>query len=121
MSNSLSTPFLNSIRQTLTTARSQAQQSVNHIMVQAYWQIGQLIVEEEQKGSERATYGQGLIRALSSQLSSEFGKGFSERNLRSMRSFYLTFPIQQTLSAKLKLLKQQLPRHTIYSSKRKTS
>lgn len=101
MSISLSVAFLDDLRNTLATARTRAQQSVNFIMVEAYWQVGQLIVEEEQKGAERATYGQGLIRALSEQLTEEFGKGFSERNLRSMRSFYLTFPIQQTLSAKL--------------------
>lgn len=101
MSNLLSITFLDSIRNTLTTARNQAQQSVNFIMVQAYWQVGQLIVEEEQKGAERATYGQGLIRALSQQLTEEFGKGFSKRNLHNMVKFYQTFPNVQTLSAQL--------------------
>jgi predicted nuclease of restriction endonuclease-like (RecB) superfamily len=120
MTISLSISFLDSIRNTLTTARSQTQQSVNFIMVQAYWQVGQLIVEEEQKGAERATYGQGLIRALSERLTEDFGKGFSERNLRSMRSFYLTFPIQQTLSAKLSwshyllLLKVEAPEARVW-------
>ncbi|MGK5091902.1 PDDEXK nuclease domain-containing protein [Deltaproteobacteria bacterium TL4] len=90
-----------SIKTTLEKARYQAQQSVNSTMVEAYWNIGRLIVEEEQQGQERAQYGEGLIQGLSVRLSKEFGKGFSERNLRSMRGFYLSFPIWQTLSAKL--------------------
>ncbi len=101
MSISLSVAFLDDLRNTLATARTRAQQSVNFIMVNAYWQVGQLIVEEEQKGAERATYGQGLIRALSEQLTEEFGTGFTKRNLHSMVKFYQTFPIVQTLSAQL--------------------
>jgi predicted nuclease of restriction endonuclease-like (RecB) superfamily len=101
MNTPLSPELFETIRSTIALARSQAQQSVNFIMVQAYWQVGQLIVENEQKGDIRAAYGTALIQTLSQQLTEEFGKGFSARNLRSMRSFYLTFPIQQTLSAKL--------------------
>jgi DUF1016 N-terminal domain len=101
MNMPLSSKLFESIRNTLATARNQAQQSINFIMVQAYWQVGQLIVEEEQKGAERATYGQGLIRALSDRLTEEFGKGFSKRNLHNMVKFYQTFPIVQTVSAQL--------------------
>jgi len=90
-----------SVKATIEEARNKAKQSINHIMTEAYWNIGRLIVEDEQKGSERATYGEGLIKELSERLSEEYGKGFSQRNLRSMRSFYLAFPILQTLSAKL--------------------
>jgi len=57
-------------------------------MVQAYWHIGQLIVEEEQKGFKRAGYGQHLLKTLSEKLTLEFGSGFSEQNLRSFRQFY---------------------------------
>ncbi len=60
-------------------------------MVQAYWHIGQLIVEGEQQGNVRAEYGKAQLKQLSQQLTAEFGKGFEERNLRNMRRFYLTF------------------------------
>ncbi|MBD3839972.1 MAG: DUF1016 domain-containing protein, partial [Epsilonproteobacteria bacterium] len=93
--------FFESIKTTIEEARNRAKQSINHIMTEAYWNIGRLIVEEEQKGNQRAAYGEGLIKELSQRLSEDYGKGFSQRNLRSMRSFYLAFPILQTLSAKL--------------------
>jgi predicted nuclease of restriction endonuclease-like (RecB) superfamily len=61
-------------------------------MVETYWNVGKRIVDEEQSGNERADYGSFLIRDLSKQLAGEFGKGFSEANLRNFRQFYLTFP-----------------------------
>lgn len=61
-------------------------------MVEAYWQVGRRIVEEEQKGKGRADYGTQLIKSLSKSLTNEFGKGFSAANLKSFRQFYLTFP-----------------------------
>ena len=70
-------------------------------MTEAYWQIGRLIVEDKQKGNEKATYGEGLIKELSHRLSEEYGKGFSKRNLHNMVKFYNTFPIVQTVSAQL--------------------
>lgn len=79
------------IRRTLLEARHTAYQQVNSIMVQAYWQIGRYIVEEEQLGQERAGYGESLIRELSRQLGEEFGKGFSVANLKNFRQFYLTY------------------------------
>lgn len=95
----------NSIYQTikviLQTARNNAYTQVNFIMVEAYWNIGKKIVEEEQKGEDRAKYGSSLIKELSVQLSDEFGKGFSQRNIRNMRKFYLSFPKWQTVTAKL--------------------
>lgn len=90
-----------SIKSTLETARTKAQQSVNFLMVEAYWQVGQLIVEEQQQGQDRAKYGEGLIKELSLELSKEFGKGYSKRNLHNMVKLYQTFPIVQTLSAQL--------------------
>lgn len=93
--------LLTAIRTVLNQARTQLQNTVNHTMVQTYWQVGYLIVEYEQKGKVRANYGQKQIKALSEQLRKEFGKGFNERNLRNMRSFYLLYPIWQTVSAKL--------------------
>jgi predicted nuclease of restriction endonuclease-like (RecB) superfamily len=76
----------------LRQARQQAYSAVNSAMVEAYWQIGRRIVEEEQKGQERAGYGEGLIKELSKQLTAEFGRGFSIANLRNFRQFYLVFP-----------------------------
>ena len=90
-----------SVKNILQTARDNAYRQVNFIMVEAYWNIGKQIVEEEQNGKDRAEYGSYLIKELSSRLTSEFGKGFSQRNIRNMRQFYICFPIWQTLSAKL--------------------
>lgn len=102
MDKQLITPTLfDSIKTTIEEARNRAKQSINHIMTEAYWQIGRLIVEDEQKGSERASYGEGLIKELSLKLSKEYGKGFSKRNLHNMVKFYNTFPIVQTVSAQL--------------------
>jgi len=70
-------------------------------MVESYWQIGQLIVEEEQNGKERADYGPYLIAELSKRLTVDFGKGFTETNLRYMRMFFLTFPIRHALRDEL--------------------
>jgi predicted nuclease of restriction endonuclease-like (RecB) superfamily len=84
--------FLTDIRNILVDARKQAYASVNTIMVQAYWKIGQRIVEEEQAGKDRADYGHYLIRNLAKQLGDEFGKGFSVANLRNCRQFFLVFP-----------------------------
>lgn len=66
-------------------------------MVEAYWLIGRRIVEEEQKGRSRAPYGQQLIRDVSRQLASKFGRGFSEANVWNFRQFYLTYPSERIL------------------------
>lgn len=60
-------------------------------MLEAYWKIGQRIVLQEQDGSERAGYGEGILKELSIALTSEFGKGFSFPNLYNMRQFYMTY------------------------------
>ena len=82
------------IRSILEDARSNAYRAVNFAMVQAYWQIGCLIVEQEQEGKKRAEYGKQVLKELSKRLTEGFGKGFDERNLRSMRQFYLYFSNQ---------------------------
>lgn len=92
--------YLN-IKNILQSARDNVYRQVNFIMVEAYWNIGQQIVQEEQNGKDRAEYGSSLIKELSFKLSKEFGKGFSQRNLRNMRQFYAYFPIWQAVSAKL--------------------
>ncbi len=86
--------------------RKAAVRYVNTALVATYWLIGRRIVEFEQKGKERAEYGEVLLERLSKDLSPRFGKGFSIRNLRNMRSFYLLFPIRQTPSAELSAILQ---------------
>lgn len=93
--------FYQSVADILHKARSNAYRAVNFVMVEAYWNIGQMIVEEEQKGSERAEYGVYLLRNLALRLSVDFGKGFDERELRKMRQFYLIFPIRDALRPEL--------------------
>jgi predicted nuclease of restriction endonuclease-like (RecB) superfamily len=82
----------------LQQGRQQAAQSVNTILVQTYWFIGQHIVEFEQKGNEKAEYGSQLFERLSKDLKLTYGKGFSKSNLLYMRKLYLYFPISETLS-----------------------
>lgn len=80
------------IREVLIQARSRALQAVNTEMVTCYWQIGRLIIEEEQRGEKKAVYGKGLIKEPSTRLSAEFGRGFDKSNLWNMRAFFLCFP-----------------------------
>ncbi len=91
--------FYTDVRSILAQARERAYSAVNSAMVEAYWRIGQRIVEQEQRGKQRAGYGEMLIKELSKQLSSEFGAGFSIANLWNFRQFYLTFPSDEKLYA----------------------
>lgn len=84
--------FFDEVRAILAQARQRAYAAVNVAMVEAYWEIGRRIVEEEQQGKERAEYGAALIKELSKQLTAEFGKGFAVANLWNFKQFYLTFP-----------------------------
>ncbi|MFN8488636.1 MAG: PDDEXK nuclease domain-containing protein [Caldilineaceae bacterium] len=93
--------FFDDVRTILTQARQKAYTAINFAMVEAYWQIGQRIVEEEQKGKERAGYGAFLIKELAKQLTEEFGKGFDEREIRRIRQFYLVFPMRDSLRPEL--------------------
>ncbi|MCI0639527.1 MAG: PDDEXK nuclease domain-containing protein [Gemmataceae bacterium] len=89
------------IRDILAEARSRAYQAINSAMVQAYWEVGRVIVEEEQRGSNKAGYGKRLLAELSSRLKSDFGRGFDPSNLSMMRAFYLTYPIFDALRQEL--------------------
>lgn len=75
--------------------------AVNTFLVETYWQIGQYIVEFEQKGEAKAEYGKSLLPQLSKDLKLTHGKGFSLSNLIRMRQFYLAFPIYAELPHKL--------------------
>ena len=88
----------------LEEARKSTAHAINTTMTTAYWLIGKRIVVEEQKGANKANYGEGLLKNLSKELTVEFGNGFSYANLRNMRQFYLSYcdsKICQTLSSKL--------------------
>lgn len=84
--------FIQEIKQLIIYAREQAYTAINSAMVEAYWQMGKRIVEEEQQGKERAEYGTQLLKELSKELTKEFGKGFSINTLYYYRQFYITFP-----------------------------
>lgn len=79
------------VKEILTAGRSRAWQAVNVAMVSTYWEIGRIIVEEEQTGESRAEYGKRIIKSLAERLSAEFGKGFDHSNLWNMRAFYLAY------------------------------
>ena len=85
----------------LQEARNKVYRTVNTEMLRAYWNIGKEIVEEEQKGKDRAAYGSALIKELSAKLTKEFGKGFTETNLKYMRQFYQAFEKGHALSDEL--------------------
>ena len=89
------------VGEALKQGRQQAVYAVNSAMVQTYWEIGRQIVEYEQHGNEKAEYGSGLLNQLSKDLSIRYGGGFSLSNINKMRKMYLTYPILQTVSAKL--------------------
>ncbi|MBD3631293.1 PDDEXK nuclease domain-containing protein [Cyclobacterium sp.] len=95
--------FHKNVVKLLQAARSQVVRQVNHTMVHTYFEIGKMIVEEEQLGKDRAEYGAHLVKDLSTFLTKELGKGFSMTNLQQMRSFYLVYQKQQTVSAEFKL------------------
>lgn len=89
------------IRGVILEARRLAARAVNTAMVQAYWVIGRMIVEEEQEGKSKAVYGEKLIPQLAEKLCQEFGQGFNATNLRYCRQFYSTFPIRHALRDEL--------------------
>lgn len=100
----ISNNYISEIKKILKDARQKAYTAVNSAMVEAYWEIGRRIVEEEQNGKERAEYGKEILQNLSKELTEEFGKGYSYRTLREIRQFYLMFSDFEkwrTVSAKL--------------------
>ncbi|HHT67321.1 MAG TPA: DUF1016 domain-containing protein [Erysipelotrichaceae bacterium] len=92
--------FYNEIKSILINARNKVYTTANFAMVEAYWNIGKKIIEE-QSGKDTAEYGQGLIKELSKQMTKDFGKGFTVTNLKYMRQFYLTFPNGHALRGEL--------------------
>ena len=102
--------FIESLKQIVRAARSMAYAAIDYAQIQANWLIGQRVVEQMQKGKERAEYGAHIIKIASVALTEEFGSGYSETNIRNFRAFYLTFnnlQIQQTVSAESQTSIQQ--------------
>lgn len=87
--------FLQSISQILDKARKHAKTAVNLSMVYAYYEIGKMIVEEEQQGENRAAYGKQLLKKLSEYLTEQFGRGYSVGNLKNIRQFYKVYSSDQ--------------------------
>lgn len=94
-------PLFLSVKKIIEAARQQTYQAVNSILLQTYWQIGKLIVEDEQQGKSRAEYGKNVLESLAQQLMLEFGKGFDYTNLTNLRKFFLAFPIRDALRHEL--------------------
>ena len=93
--------LVNSIRVIIETARSRVVIQVNDTLLSAYWEVGRMIVEHEQKGNAKAEYGTQQLVRISKRLTKEIGKGFSVSNLRNMRRLYMTYQTQQTMSGEL--------------------
>lgn len=92
--------IFDNIKELVINSRNRVYSTVNTEMLNLYWNIGKAIMEIQQ-GDERASYGETVLEKLSQKLTNEFGKGFSSRNLRTMRKFYLVYPIWKTVSSKL--------------------
>jgi predicted ATP-binding protein involved in virulence len=102
---SKASPLYERIAGLISQARQTVIRNTNSVMVYTYYEIGRMIVEDEQKGSKKAEYGEQVLEALAQKLTEAFGKGFSVTNLRQMRSFYLVYgagQIRQTLSDEFK-------------------
>lgn len=105
MSNQLTNNNLfHKIADIIESSRKNIASAINFTMVYTYFEIGKMIVEEEQYGNKRAEYAKSVLKELSVKLSEKFGRGFSETNLRNMRKFYIIYShtqIQQKLSAEM--------------------
>lgn len=89
------------IAELIRSARKQVATQVNTALLVTYWNVGRIIVDDEQKNEFRAEYGKQVLKELSKRLTNDFGKGFSVSNLQYMKRFYLKYQKQQTVSVKL--------------------
>ncbi|MBQ7244157.1 MAG: DUF1016 family protein [Bacilli bacterium] len=107
MSNIVDIAFINEVKELLNAAKEKAKVAINVAMVYTYYEIGRRIVDQEQKGENRAEYGKEVLKQLSTALTKEFGKGYSVSNLKMMRQFYSVYSadrIGQPLVSELKSL-----------------
>ena len=101
MSKIMKTELVERIEQLIAEAKKRTISAVNTAMVYTYYEIGRIIVDDEQQGEERAQYGKAVLKELSIRLTNKFGKGFSVDNLENMRRFYLIYSNSETLSRNL--------------------
>ncbi len=95
--------LIGNLKELVLKTRKQVLKTINTEMVSLYYEIGRQIVENEQKGKFRAEYGKELLSLISKELTQEFGKGFSETNIKLFRRLYLVYSIRQTVSAEFEL------------------
>ncbi|MDQ8005553.1 MAG: PDDEXK nuclease domain-containing protein [Pedobacter sp.] len=93
--------LFSAIKEIIIQSRLRVFRMANSALLESYWHIGKLIVEDEQQGKHRADYGKATLKTLSKHLTLEFGKGFDERNLNNMRAFYKAFPIWYAVRTEL--------------------
>lgn len=91
--------IITDIKDIISSSQKVAYNATNKAMILTYWHVGKRIVEQEQNGNERAQYGQALIDALADELTKEYGKSFSKRNLQYFRKFYIAFPDVRIVNA----------------------
>ncbi|MFW5760085.1 MAG: DUF1016 N-terminal domain-containing protein [Cyclobacteriaceae bacterium] len=101
MGNLKNKMLLDAIRDLVFASKKRAVKKVNAELIRMNWEIGRLIIDYEQKGEERAAYGEEVLQQISNQLTLEFGKGFDYSNLTNMRKFFLTFPNVDALRQEL--------------------
>lgn len=93
--------LIDSVKELILNARQRVYRMANSTLLETYWQIGKLIVEDEQKGNAKAQYGKATLKKLSEVLTFEFGKGYDYTNLTNMRNFYTSFPILDAVRQEL--------------------
>ncbi len=101
MSKIIKTDLAERIEQLIAEAKKRTISAVNTAIVYTYYEIGKMIVEDEQQGEERAKYGKAILKDISLRLTNKFGRGFSVDNLENMRRFYLVYSNSETLSRNL--------------------
>ena len=93
--------MIQEIKDIILSSRKKVAYEVNNTMLYAYWNVGRIIVENEQNGNIKAEYGKQIMKELSKELRKSLGSGFSVSNLFNMRKLYITYPKFQTVSGKL--------------------
>ncbi len=93
--------MIEEIKDIIISSRNKIAYEINNTMLLAYWNVGRIIVENEQNGNIKAEYGKQVMKELSKELRKVLGSGFSVSNLFNMRKLYVTYPKFQTVSGKL--------------------
>ena len=108
MENIKKNDFFDRVLEVLKNARRQAKLALNISMVYSYYEVGRIILEEEQSGEKRAEYGKAILKELSKRLTESLGKGFSVENLKLMRRFYMVYS-QDQIGQKVSTQFENLP------------